>query len=77
MFHGMGHTGHIGLIAEVADIAVEGGAGLVRVWVVHQKNLQLVAKPYHTIVPVIEGRSLELIGHTLYWARLRLTQWEL
>lgn len=39
MFNSMRHARHIGFVAEVAHIAVEGGAGLVCLGVMDEKDL--------------------------------------
>ena len=42
MFHGMRHAGHVVFVAEISDIAVQGGARLVGIGVVDKQGLQLV-----------------------------------
>lgn len=63
MFYSVSHAGHLLLVAEVADIDVEGGAGLVCFRIVDQQGFQLVGQPDNTIGPVVERRSLELVCH--------------
>lgn len=74
MFHGMGHAGHILFVAEVSDIDVKGGAGLVCLWIVDQQGLKLVGQANHTVGSVVERRGLELIRHPLDRLRPRLAK---
>lgn len=39
MLDGMGHAGHVVGIREIPHIDVHRGAGLIRIWVMHQKRL--------------------------------------
>jgi hypothetical protein len=42
MFHGMGHAGHPVLIAEVANVDIEGGTGLVCLGIMDQESLEAI-----------------------------------
>jgi len=53
MLYSVGHSRHIGCIAESADIDVEGRRGLVRIGIVNEQSLELVGEandPVGTIV---------------------------
>lgn len=53
MFDRMGHSGHVRLIAEVADINIHGGARLVGLGIMNQSHLHLVRQPDDPIGAVI------------------------
>lgn len=61
MFHSVGHAGHVVFVAEVADIDVEGGTGLVRLGIVDKQGLELVVEADDTIVAVVERGLLETV----------------
>jgi hypothetical protein len=71
MFNSMRHAGHVVLVAEAADIAVQGGARLVNVWVVDEQNLQLIRQAHRRSSR--EGVSRCSVTHST--ARLRAAWW--
>lgn len=54
MFYGVGHTGHSSLIAEVADIDIQGGTGLVGIRVMDEKSLELIIKTDDAVLAIIK-----------------------
>jgi len=65
VFDSVGHARHVLLVAKVSDIAIQGGAGLIRLWIVYKQGLELVGQSHHAIGAIIEGGGLELVRHPL------------
>lgn len=61
MFDGVGHARHAVLIAEAADVDVQGCTGLVRVRIVNEEGLEAIVEAYDAVLPVIERGLLELV----------------
>lgn len=64
MLDGVGHTRHVVIVREVANVHVHRGAGLVGIRVVHQKRLEAVRQADDTVRAVINGGLLELVRNT-------------
>jgi hypothetical protein len=62
MLNGVRHSWHVGFITEIADVDVEGGASLVSLRVMDEKSLEVIVQTDNSIVPVVKGRLLEMIG---------------
>jgi hypothetical protein len=62
MLNGVRHSWHVGFVTEIADIDVESSASLVGLRVVDEKSLEIVVQTDDSIVPVVKGRLLEMIG---------------
>jgi hypothetical protein len=76
MLDSMGKARHVLLIAEIANVHVEGSTGLVCVRVMNQQSLELIVELDDSVVSVIEGWLLQAVcqhgGWCKGWARGRL-----
>uniref|UniRef100_A0A0D2YD86 Uncharacterized protein n=1 Tax=Fusarium oxysporum (strain Fo5176) TaxID=660025 RepID=A0A0D2YD86_FUSOF len=63
MFHRMGCTGDIRLVAEVSHIDIQRSAGLVRFEIMHPERFRFIVKTNDAIISVVERRFLERVGN--------------
>lgn len=61
----MGHTRHVIIIQEIAHLHIDRCAGLVGVWIMDQKRLEIVGQTDDTIGAIIEFWLLEMLGYML------------
>jgi hypothetical protein len=71
MFNSMSHSRHVILVTEAPDIDVHRSAGLVRLGVMDQKNLELVRETDDPVRPVIQRGSLQAICDEFDFGRER------
>lgn len=63
MFDGVGHSGHLVLVAETSDIDIHSGTCLVRPRVVDDERLELVPEKDDAVGPVVQRRLLQAVRH--------------
>lgn len=61
MLYSVSHARHTLFVAEVSDIDVEGGAGLVCVGIMDQQCLELVLEADDAIMTIVQRRLLKTV----------------